>query len=83
VVASGDTELTRGIGVAVDPGANTCSGGTPRATNVATRRNASCSSASRASAARPCAFAITVATRSVKSARRAPVSAGSDTPWDE
>ena len=40
-------------------------GGMPRATSVATRRNAACSSASRASPARLSAFAIAVATSSV------------------
>jgi hypothetical protein len=55
----------------------TSSGRTPRATSVATRRSAACSSASRARAVRLSVFAIAVATSSVKEARRASVSAGS------
>jgi hypothetical protein len=47
------------------------------ATSVATRRSAACSSASRASASRPSVFAITAASSSVNSARRAPVLSGS------
>ena len=57
--------------------ANTSSGDTPRATNVATRRSAACSSASRARAARLSVFAIAVATNSVKEASRVSVSGGS------
>ena len=56
---------------------------TPRATRVATRRNAACCSASTASSsrlafrsARVAALAIAVATRSAKSAMRASVSGG-------
>jgi len=59
-------------------------GWTPRATSVATRRSAACSSARRASssrlvssAARFCAFATAVATRSVNSLIRCSVSGGS------
>jgi hypothetical protein len=51
--------------------------GTPCATSVATRRNAACSSASRAREARLSVFAIAVATSSVKEASRASVSGGS------
>jgi hypothetical protein len=57
--------------------ANTSSGGAPRATSVATRRNAACSRASRASPARLSAFAIAIAASSVNEARRASVSSGS------
>ena len=57
--------------------ANTSSDAAPRATSVATRRNAACSSASRAREARLSAFAIAVATSSVNEASRASVSAGS------
>jgi hypothetical protein len=53
------------------------SGGTPCAASVATRRSAACSSASRVRAARDSAFAIAVATRSVKEASRASASGGS------
>ncbi len=56
---------------------NTSSGAAPRATSVATRRSAACSSASRARAARLSVFAIAVATSSVKEARRVSVSGGS------
>ena len=52
-------------------------GGTPRATSVATRRSAACSSASRATPARLSAFVIAIATSSVKEARRTSVSGGS------
>ena len=52
-------------------------GGTPCAASVATRRSAACSSTSRVRAACDSAFAIAVATSSVKEARRASVSAGS------
>src|ERR1700756_2914676 len=62
---------------------NTSAGGAPRATTVATRRNAACSSASRASPARLSAFAIAVASSSVNCARRASVSAGSGWSPDE
>ena len=63
--------------------ANTSAGGSPRATRVATRRRAACSSAIRRSSsrlssswARPSAFAIAVPTSSVKPAMRCSVSAG-------
>ena len=56
--------------------ASTCFGAAPCATRVATRRNAACSSASRARAARLSALAIAVATSSVNEARRASVSGG-------
>ncbi len=53
--------------------ANTSSGGAPRATSVATRRNAACSSANLRSSMRACALAIAVAAISVKPASRASV----------
>ena len=56
--------------------ANTSSGGVPRATSVATRRSAACSSANPRSSTRACAFAIAVATSWVKPASRASVPAG-------
>jgi hypothetical protein len=65
-------------------------GGVPRATRVATRRNAACCSASTLSSsrlacnsARVAALAIAVATRSAKSPMRASVSAGSGSGADE
>ena len=45
--------------------AKTSSGGTPRATSVATRRSAACSSANPRNSTRACALAIAVATSSV------------------
>jgi len=60
--------------------ANSSSGGTPRATSIATRRNAACSSASRV---RLSAFAIAVAKSSVNEARRASVSVGSASSREE
>jgi hypothetical protein len=57
--------------------ANSSSGDAPRATSVATRRSAACSSANWARSARLSAFAIAVATSSVKDARRSSVSWGS------
>ena len=51
-------------------------GETPRATNVATRRKAACSSAIRASSLRLSAFATAVATSSVNSTMRLSVSSG-------
>ena len=53
---------------------NSSAAGTPSATSVATRRRAACSSASSARACRDCAFAIAVATSSVKSAVRSAAS---------
>ena len=58
--------------------ANTSSGGAARATSVATRRSAACSSAKPRSSTRAWALAIAVATSSVNPASRASVSAGSD-----
>jgi hypothetical protein len=55
--------------------ANTAVGS--RATSVATRRNAACSSTSRCTSPRACTFAIAVATSSVKAAILASVSAAS------
>src|ERR671914_1878 len=55
----------------------TGSGGWFEATSIATRRSAACSSARRSTAMRDSAFAIAVATSSVKSLSRASVSAGS------
>ncbi len=63
--------------------ANTSWEGTPRATKVATRRNAACSSATWASSARLSAFAIAVASSSVNEARRASTSGGSTCPSSE
>ena len=57
--------------------ANTSCGGAARATSVATRRSAACSSANPRSSTRACALAIAVAASSVKPASRASVSAGS------
>jgi hypothetical protein len=57
--------------------ANTLSGGAARATTVATRRSAACSSAWPRSSTRAWTLAIAVATSSVKPASRASVSAGS------
>ena len=56
--------------------AKTSSGGVPRATSMATRRSAACSSASCSISVRASVFAIAVAIRSVKAARRSRVSAG-------
>ena len=55
---------------------NTSSGGAARATSVATRRSAACSSAWLRSSMRACALAIAVATSSVKAASRSSVFAG-------
>jgi hypothetical protein len=52
------------------------SGGTSRATSMATRRSEACRSRSRVISARPSAFAIAVLTSSVKPAMRSSVSAG-------
>ncbi len=51
-------------------------GGTPRATRVATRRSAACSSASRLTSARAAEFEIAVATSSVNAPTLDSVSAG-------
>ena len=61
-------------------------GGTPRATSVATRRSAACSSASRASWSCASVLEIAVATSSVNSARRSSVSVGqglAPVEWDD
>ena len=57
--------------------ANTSSGGAPRATSVATRRSAACSSANPRSSTCAWALAIAVAASSVNPASRTSVSAGS------
>ena len=56
------------------------SGGAPRATSVATRRSAACSSASRATCSRFALLAIAVATSSVISASRSSTRSGSGAP---
>jgi len=61
--------------------ANTSSGGTARATSVATRRSAACSPANPRSSPRACALATAVATSSVNPASCASVSAGSSSSW--
>jgi hypothetical protein len=58
--------------------ANTSSGAVARATRVAIRRSAACSSAKPRSSTRVCALAIAVPTSWVKPASRPSVSAGSD-----
>ena len=57
--------------------ANIAVGGAPRATSAATRRSAACSSATRRSSARDSAFAIAVATSSVKAGIRSSAARGS------
>jgi hypothetical protein len=57
--------------------ANTSSAAAARATSVATRRSAACSSANPRSSIRACALAIAVAASSVNPASRASVPAGS------
>jgi hypothetical protein len=59
--------------------ASTSSGLAPRATRVATRRSAPCSSASRRRSARAAPFEIALATRDVKRCSRSSVSGGSAT----
>ena len=61
---------------------NTSVGDDSRATSVATRRSAACSSASLSTSALAWAFDMAVATSSVKPWRRASVSAGNGTSFD-
>ena len=63
--------------------ANTSSGGAARATRVAIRRSAACSSANPRSSTRACALAIAVPTSSVKAASRSSVFAGIGRSWPD